>query len=202
MYKLMRRILKIFLNFKSIGKIPGLSIGENLILKGKPIIQIHSAAKVLIGNCVTLNSSNDGYHINMHSPVKLMADRENAVITIGDNSRIHGTCIHAYNSISIGKNCLIAANCQIFDSNGHEVSFEDVSNRINTESTGKPIVIEDNVWIGANTIILPGVRIGNGSIISAGSIVKNDIPPMVIGSGNPAKVVITAEQWLTNKINK
>lgn len=142
-----------------------------------------------MGNNVTLNSRNKGYHINMHSPVKLYADRPNAEIIIGDNTRIHGTCIHAYEKISIGKNCLIAANTQIIDGSGHDLSFDNPSNRINTIGDSNPVVIKNNVWIGANSIILPGVTIGEGSVIAAGSVVTRNIPPMVVAGGNPAKVI-------------
>lgn len=172
-----------------------LSSKQNIELKGKvtingmPLIQIYKGSKLYIGTNVTLNSRNKGYHINLHSPVKLLADRPGAVIRIGDNSRIHGTCIHAYQSVVIGNNCLIAANCQIFDGNGHDLSFPDVDNRINTKGTSKPVVIEDSVWIGANSIVLPGVTIGRGSVVSANSVVVKDIPPLVVVGGNPAKII-------------
>jgi len=90
----------------------------------------------------------------------------------------------------IGKRCLIAGNCQIIDSNGHDLSFPDVENRLNTEGSSYPIVIEDDVWIGANSVVLPGVRIGRGSIIGANSVVSASIPPMVVARGNPATVVL------------
>lgn len=90
---------------------------------------------------------------------------------------------------SIGKNCLIAANCNIIDSDGHEVDVEDVTTRINTEGKKKEVVIADNVWIGLNCIILPGSKIGNGSVIGAGSVVRGEIPPYSVAVGNPAIVV-------------
>lgn len=158
-------------------------------IKGIPIIDISKESRLFIGKGVTLNSRNRGYHINMHSPVKLFADGKGAVIKIGDNTRIHGTCIHAYQSIEIGENCLVAANCQIFDGNGHDLSFPDVANRINTKGSSKPIIIEDCVWIGANSIILPGVTIGKGSVIAANSVVNKSIPSMVVAAGNPAKII-------------
>ncbi|EHH9990959.1 acyltransferase, partial [Escherichia coli] len=114
-------------------------------------------------------------------------------ISIGKNTRIHGACLHAYNKISIGDRCLIAANVQIIDCNGHESSFENVENRINTSSDGVPVIIEDDVWIGTGSIILPGVTIGRGSIIAAGSVVVKSIPPMCIAGGNPAKVIKMAD---------
>lgn len=160
-----------------------------LFINGHPHIDIRTDCKLYIGNGVKLNSRNKGHHINMHSPVKLFADKPGAEIYIGDNTRIHGSCIHAYKSIVIGKNCLIAANCQIFDNNGHDLSFHNIKNRINTRGADQPIRIEDNVWLGANTIVLPGVIIGEGSIISANSVVAHNIPSMVIAGGNPAQII-------------
>jgi acetyltransferase-like isoleucine patch superfamily enzyme len=174
--------------------IEGLTIADSVIISGKPIIDLRRGGRIDIGDNVTLNSNNHGYHINMHSPVKLYADQENSLITIGSYTRIHGSCTHAYSSISIGQKCLIAANCQIMDGSGHDLSFDDVENRINTKGSAKPIIIEDCVWIGANTIILPGVRIGRGSVIAAGSVVSSDIPAMVLAGGVPAKIIKSAEQ--------
>ena len=109
-----------------------IEIQGKIIINGLPLINILKGSKLFIGTNVTLNSRNKGYHINLHSPVKLFADKPGATIRIGNNTRIHGTCIHAYQSIVIGNNCLIAANCQIFDGNGHDLSFPNVDNRINT----------------------------------------------------------------------
>ena len=52
-----------------------------------------------------------------------------------------------------------------------------------------PFVIEDNVWIGINSTILPGVRIGYGAIVGAGSVVTKDVPAMTIVAGNPARII-------------
>ena len=154
-----------------------------------PLIDIREGSSLEVGENVTLNSNNYDYHISMYSPIKLFADREGAIIKIGDNSRIHGTCIHAYKSITIGRSCLIAANTNIIDCNGHDLSFDDPSNRINTQGTAKPVTIKDNVWIGVNCTILAGVTIGEGSVISANSVVIKDIPSMVIAGGSPAKII-------------
>lgn len=166
-----------------------IKIHGKIIVAGIPVIDISNDSSLEIGVNVTLTSKNKGYHINLHSPVKLYADRKGARIIIGKNTRLHGTCIHAYKSIIIGENCLIAANCQIMDGNGHSLSFPNVENRINTTGSAKPIYIGNNVWIGANTFVLPGVNIGNGSVISANSVVVKDIPPMVLAGGNPAVII-------------
>lgn len=171
------------------------SFKQNVIVEGRirvigfPIIDVKKGCKVIVGDNVTLNSRNKGYHLNMHSPVKIFADKPGAIIKIGDNSRVHGTCIHAYESILIGKNCLFAANCHIIDCSGHDLSFCNVEERLFTTGKCKPVTIEDGVWVGANSFILPGVTIGKGSIISANSVVVKDIPPMVIAGGNPAVII-------------
>lgn len=166
-----------------------LQLGKKVVFNLMPLILKHKDAKISIGNGSTINSSNFGYHINMFSKCKLFADRPNAVIEIGKNTRIHGTCIHAFNSIQIGNNCLIAANTNIIDGNGHELSMENPENRINTKDHGSPIIIEDNVWIAANCIILGGTNIGEGAIITAGSVVKGKVPANSIFGGNPAILI-------------
>ena len=167
----------------------GVELQGRVLVKGWPLLEIDDAAVVRIGNNVTLNSSNRSYHINMHSPAKLYVEGQGTEIIIGDDTRIHGTCLHACERIEIGKKCLIAANTQIFDCSGHDLSFENVENRLNTKGRTKPVIIEDSVWIGANCIVLPGVRIGRGSVIAAGSVVTKDVPPLCLAAGNPATVV-------------
>lgn len=167
----------------------GLIIGSGADIKGLPHIEIHDGATIVVGCNVTLNSWNANYHVNMHSGVKLLASMSGASIEIGDDSRIHGACIHATRSVRIGKKCLIAANTQIFDANGHDSCFPAVEDRILTRDEGRPIEIEDNVWVGISSIVLPGVKIGTGSIVAAASVVTRDVPPFVIVAGNPARIV-------------
>lgn len=167
----------------------GLELKGSVVLCGMPRIQIGEGASVVVGDNVTLNSMDRGYHLNLHAPMKLMADRPGARIVIGDNTRMSGTCLHAYRSITVGRNCLIAGNTQIFDGHGHDLCFPDVEHRLDTSGTAEPVVIEDNVWIGANSIVLPGVRIGFGSVVGAGSVVTKDVPRLTLAGGNPAKVL-------------
>jgi len=184
--KIISKIFILYISYRKNIKITG-----KLYINGRPLIDIRDTAKIEIDDNVTLHSINKGYHINMHSSVKLFAEGEKTLLKIGKNTRIYGACIHAYHLISVGSNCLIAANCQIIEGHGHDLSFPNVENRINTKGMDniKPIIIEDNVWICANSIILPGVRIGNGSIITANSVVNKDIPSMVIAGGNPAVII-------------
>jgi len=140
-----------------------ITIGKNVKFRHFPRLVLAKNTKLILGNNVVINSDKRGYSLNMHSSCKLLLDKEGGYIKIGDNTRIHGTCIHAYQKIEIGKNCLIAANTQILDGSGHDLSFDNVDNRIHTGGGFKPVIIEDSVWIGANTLILPGVTIGYSS---------------------------------------
>jgi acetyltransferase-like isoleucine patch superfamily enzyme len=178
--------------FPLFARVQGLRYKGKIWIFGLPLIQIEKNGQIDLEENVTLNSRNRGYHINLASRVKLYVEQR-GVITIGRNSRIHGTCLHAAERISIGRNCLIAGNCNIFDTNGHEISFDCVERRIRTKSSPRPILVEDNVWICANSLILPGVTIGTGSVIAAGSVVVKNIPPMVVAGGNPARVLREAK---------
>jgi|TARA_R110001583_G_scaffold50041_2_gene156244 acetyltransferase-like isoleucine patch superfamily enzyme len=95
-----------------------------------------------------------------------------------------GVRISAAKSIRIGDNCMFAANVYISDSDWHGIY-----NRIRPFRSEKPVVLEDNVWLGERVIVNKGVRIGENSVIGAGSIVTKDIPANVIAAGNPARVI-------------
>jgi acetyltransferase-like isoleucine patch superfamily enzyme len=185
--KIIRRTQNSFSNY-SISK-KNIQLGKNVLFKKHPIVDIHKMSNLEIGDNVIINSRNNGYHVNMFSPCKLVADRPGGLIEIGNNTRVHGSCIHAYGKISIGNNCLIAANCQIIDGNGHDLSFPDTKNRINTIGSNKDIIIEDNVWLSTGVVILPGVKIGEGSVITANSVIHKEVPSNVIAGGNPMKII-------------
>lgn len=166
---------------------PGVKVGKRLILKGIPIIEILGTGKIEIGDNVTLYSTKRQYFAHFSSPVRLFIEGASC-ISIGDNTRINGATIHARKKISIGKNCLVAANTSIIDSNGHNLCLENPDKRITSIDEPEEIFIEDSVWIGVNCVILKGVKIGYGSVIGAGSIVSNDIPPNSVAMGNPAQI--------------
>lgn len=109
---------------------------------------------------------------------------------IGENSSISNhTTIFATFGVSIGANCLISSNCGISSYNHISLSqnrFRDSALDVNFS---RPVFIGDNVWIGMNVCILPGVTIGNNSIIGAGSTLTKNVPPNEIWVGNPARFI-------------
>jgi len=97
---------------------------------------------------------------------------------------VSGNCyFQAHNGIELGKNCLFAPGVKIISSNH---SKEDLSKPVKAKS----IKLGDNVWIGANSVILPEVEIGNNCIVGAGSIVTKSFPhDNLVIAGNPAKII-------------
>ena len=90
--------------------------------------------------------------------------------------------------VTIGRHVMMAADVVILTSN-HRFDDVDTPMMLQGYSEARPVVVEDDVWIGQRAIILPGVRIGKGSIIGAGAVVSRSVPPYPIAVGNPARVI-------------
>jgi acetyltransferase-like isoleucine patch superfamily enzyme len=135
---------------------------------------------ICIGNHVHINSA-PGH------PTKLCtwkAGDDWGRVTLGDYVLISpGTQIISSRDISIGANTMIASGVYISDSDWHGTY-----DRLREAGAARPIVIEENVWIGVRAIVGKGVTIGRNSIVGAGSVVTKDIPANVIAAGNPATV--------------
>lgn len=141
--------------------------------------------------------------------INLLNER-NVKLVFGENVQINDNVhIAAANSITIGNNVLIASKVFISDHNhGNYGSSLDhphdhpLSIPHDRPIITKPVVVEDNVWIGEFVAVLPGVTIGKGSIIGALSVVHKSIPPYSIAVGSPAKVIkkfnLTSGVWEKN----
>lgn len=107
---------------------------------------------------------------------------QNAVIEIGDGTYLNRNCeIVAGQSVRIGRNCKIARDVIIMDTDQHEVPGLGL--------IARPVSIDDDVWIGARAMVLKGVHIGHGAIIGAGAIVTRDVPPHGVVVGQPARLI-------------
>lgn len=127
-----------------------------------------------------------GDRVLLHRYVKLSS--YGGSIEIGNNSYIGDrTEIHSGKEVKIGNNVNIAWDCNILDRDYH--AFESDS------EVTKRVVIEDRVWIGARSIILKGVTIGEGAVVAAGSVVTKNVPPKCLVAGNPAKVIKENISW-------
>jgi acetyltransferase-like isoleucine patch superfamily enzyme len=114
-------------------------------------------------------------------------------LTIGDNSGMGHNCMFRIGDrITIGRNVRLAGGVMILDLPGHPM--DPVARREGKPAPPedvKPVVIEDDVWIGRGAIIMPGTTIGHGSVVAAGSVVMAPVPANVLVAGNPARQVRT-----------
>lgn len=128
------------------------------------------------------------FYLGNYSVIESNACINNAVgdVIIGDHTRVglHNTII---GPVTIGSHVNLAQGITVTALNHN---FSDTERRIDEQGVStKPVVIEDDIWIGANAVILPGVRIGCHSVIAAGSVVTKDVPPHSLVAGVPAKKI-------------
>ena len=143
-----------------------------------------SAKSIMFGNNVTFNNFNDA---GWNSRCSVWV-REGAVLTIGSNTGFNGVLLYSANSVTIGDNVKVGGGTRIFDTDFHPLDYE--TRRTSNDGTKTaPIIIDDDVFIGAGCLILKGVHIGARSIIAAGSVVVKDIPSDEVWGGNPAKLI-------------
>lgn len=111
----------------------------------------------------------------------------NHALSIDDNSGI-GEFSEIYGDVRIGKNVMMGTNCIIYTRN-HRFDRLDIPMCEQGFDMVKPVIIEDDVWIGGRVTILPGVHVGTGVVIGAGAVVTKDVPEYSVIAGVPARIV-------------
>lgn len=157
---------------------------------GMPVVSRVPGSSIELGPRVVLCSHPRFTALGVARPVILRTLSESASIRIGADVGISGGVICAFSSVQVGDRCLIGADVQITDTDFHAIApgnrrFETRPEMI----ASAPVVIEDNVFLGAGVRVLKGVRIGRNSVVGAGSLVTRDVPPNVIAAGIPARVI-------------
>ena len=161
-------------------------VGPHARTLGRP--RIENLGRMELGRDILLRSVN--------VPVELCTGPE-GVLRIGDGTRLnYGVSIAAQKEVSIGHRTRIGPYVMIVDSDFHDPY--DRSRR----PEGRPVIIEDDVWIGAKASVLRGVRVGRGAVVGTGAVVTRDVEPFSIVAGVPARVVgrldperFVAEAW-------
>ena len=150
-------------------------------------IYIRNRGKMVIGDNIRLNAGSRCNRISAETKCAFLV-KESGSLIIGDNVGLSNSTIVCSNKITIGDNVMIGANCKIWDTYFHNMDYKA---RVfgSDEPIKKAIVIDEGVFVGYGSIIMPGVRIGERSIIGAGSVVTKSIPPNEVWAGNPAKKI-------------
>jgi acetyltransferase-like isoleucine patch superfamily enzyme len=147
------------------------SVGEN--------VSFDESCEVLSPDRVSIGSNVEFYRGVYLSPCGTHID-------IGSHTHFAPYCA-LYGPLTIGTHCAIAAHV-VFASVGHGYSRTDVP-MVEQPVTKNEIVLENDVWIGANAVVIGGVTIGEGSIVGAGAVVTKDVPPYSVVGGTPARII-------------
>lgn len=151
------------------------AVGALTQVRGR--VLVHSGGTISLGKRVRLYGE--------QVPIELAA-LPGAVVSIGDRTVINaGTSICAHRSVQIGANCGIGNYCLIMDTDFHIVGDYEQIRR----PEPSPVVIGDNVWIAARSIIMKGVTIGDGAVVCAGSVVATNVAPNTMVGGSPARLI-------------
>lgn len=186
-FKMIRnRIFKILLWFKKC-KYLLYSINSNFsgtYRSYQPVV-IRGKGNIHFGENVCFGVVNSPMFLNAYAYIE--SRNEKSTIIFGDNININNAfSIISEKKIVIGSDVLIGYNCQISDSNFHDLNPND---RLKTDPNPEEVNIRANVFIGNNVTILKGVTIGKNSVIATGSIVTNSCDSNVVIAGSPAKVI-------------
>lgn len=163
---------------------------KNIQTSGIPFIVVSRKGKFEIAKDFRINNGLIGNPIGRPQPCTFVIDN-NAHLKIGNNVGMSSTAIVCHLKIEIGDNVKIGGGTCIYDTDFHAL---DAAKRFNSQTDrlnkiNKPILISDNVFIGAHSTILKGITIGENSIVGACSVVSKNIPPNEIWAGNPIKFI-------------
>lgn len=156
---------------------------------GIPYIHKSLKATISIGSNFRMNNGSKYSDSGLNGKCRIEV-RDTAVLFIGDNVGMSDTTITCHEKIIIGNNVIIGVGSQIRDTDNH--SLNPIDRLVGLDWKNKktaPILINDNVFIGANSFILKGVIIGANSILGAGSVLTKNVPENEIWAGNPAKFI-------------
>ena len=171
----------------------GVAWGADWRVYGLPLIQRQRGSRITIGAGAQMRSWLSANPLGPNHRVILATRSAAAVIVVGCQVGLTGTTLCAETGITIGDRVRFGANCTVVDTDFHPL---DAAARLARPTAGKsrPVVIEDDVFVGMSVLILKGSHIGRGSVIGAGSVVSGEIPAGVIAAGNPARVIRSLDE--------
>lgn len=169
----------------------GVVFGKNIQIPSK-VLWLIRGGRITIGDNFYLSSGNGVNPIASNLQADVYVE-PGATLTIGNNVGMSSTRLWIHESARIGNNVKIGGCVLITDTDAHPMDY--VARRSSNEGTkSAPVVIEDDVWVGAHCIILKGVTIGARSVIGAGSVVTKSIPADCVAAGNPCRVIKSLNQ--------
>jgi acetyltransferase-like isoleucine patch superfamily enzyme len=156
------------------------------IIKGR--IKLYGEGRFVFGKDLKFNCSIGSNFVGLYKTCTV-AVLKNAQLEIGDHSGFSAVSIYCSEKIRIGSHVNCGGNVSIWDTDFHPLDYQERRVHNTDKINSAPISIGDDVFIGANSIVLKGINIGDRAIIGAGSVVSKNIPPDDIWAGNPIKFI-------------
>lgn len=166
-------------------KAHGIITEENVKFRGR--IYFFGNGKLKIGANTVINSGVVANPVGGNKTTFYIIN--GAKVVIGENCGISNSTICAAKGITIGNRSIIGGNCCLYDTDFHSIDYRERQNKPDIGIKTAPICIGEDVFIGANSMLLKGITIGDRSIVAAGSVVTKDIPADQLWGGNPAKKI-------------
>lgn len=156
----------------------GVRVGSGARFYGPPLVRLAPGSEIRIGDRFVGASRSGCTALGVQHRIILRTVRLGAVIDIGDDVGISGASVCAAARVSIGTGCLVGANVTIADTDFHPVRHPARRYAPMPVPTGRDaVVIGDNVFLGAGSMILRGARIGDDAVVGAGVVVRGHVPP-------------------------
>ena len=162
------------------------TISKGVVINGR--LRLYGKGKLFLSDGVKINSRYRNNPIGGQTFSSIYI-KENAIVSIGQETGMSNVSIYSAKGVTIGAHTKIGGSVKIYDTDFHSLCYEDRMDRETDHPKMAEVKIGNNVFIGANTIVLKGVMIGDRSIIGAGSVVTKNIPEDEIWGGNPAKFI-------------
>jgi acetyltransferase-like isoleucine patch superfamily enzyme len=169
-------------------------VARSARLVGAPLVRAFPGSTIEVGERAELVSAATRSTMVLNHPCQLQTYRAGARITIGEDVGMSGATICAVLEVSIGARTMLGANATVIDTGFHPLASEGRRFAPIPEPTPEDaVVIGCDVFIGTGAFVLPGTRIGDGSVVAAGAVVKGKVEPGVVVAGNPARVIRTLD---------
>ena len=186
-----RRFRRVFdqLYARWLFSIHGVELGPGLVCRGIPDICLTQGGRMRVGRGLILN--NGRYHNMAGREQNCLFAVYGGELILGDNVGMSSVAIVCTDRIVIGNNVRIGGSTCLYDSDFHSLDPRERSAvpEITTHVRTRPVVLEDDCFIGNHVTILKGVRVGAGSVVGSSSVVTRSIPPGEIWAGNPATFI-------------
>jgi acetyltransferase-like isoleucine patch superfamily enzyme len=170
------------------------NVDQTVIFVGRPLVRAHRGSTLNFSKRVRIISALGGNPVSGNPQSRFVTMTKNAILDVGEDVGISSSGICAALEIRIGEGTIIGADSLITDTDFH-CAINNWRWNNDVASTARPVIIGRGCFIGARSIILKGVRLGDGTIVAAGAVVTKDVPSGFMAIGNPATNIPIKYPW-------